>query len=64
MLRVLPTATITARIMIIRSCLLLQHKTLTNTHKKRGEKHHQNLRHQFDGIFPPQKDWSEKVILL
>ena len=34
MLRVLPTPAITARMMIIRPCSLLQHKKLTNTKRK------------------------------
>ena len=38
MLRVLPAAAITARMMIIRPCSLLQHKKLTNTHKKKKRK--------------------------
>ena len=73
MLRVLSTAAITARklvtvrMMIIRSCSLLQHKKLTNTkgEKMKGrQNHHQNLRHQIQGIFSLQKNQSRRLILL
>ena len=49
------TAAITAIMMIIRPCSLLQHKKLTNTRRRkiRGrEKRDQNLRHQIQGILP------------
>ena len=70
MFRVLPTATITAtmlvttRIIIIKPCSLLQYKKLTNTKREKAkgrEKHHQNLRHQIQGILPPQKIKLKKV---
>ena len=69
MLRVLPTAAITARmlvtarIIIIRSCSLLHYKKLTNT-KREKMKAHQNHRHQIQGILPLQKNQSKKIILL
>ena len=71
--QLLPTAAITAsmlviaRMMIIRPRSLLQHKKLTNikTEKiKEREKHHQNLRHQIQRILHPQKIHSKKVTLL
>ena len=73
MLSVLPTAAITARVlviatmMIIRPRSLLQYKKLTNTKKEKTkgrEKHHQNLCHPIQRILPPQKIQSRKVILL
>ena len=72
MLRVLPTAAITASMlvtamMIIRPHPLLQHKKLTNTKREKikgSEKHHQNLRHQIQRILSPQKIQPRKVILL
>ena len=73
MLRVLPTAAITARIlvtarmMIIRPCLLLQHKRLTNTKREKikgRENRQQNFHHQIQGILPLQKNQLRKVILL
>ena len=73
MLRVLTTVAITARMlvtarmMIVRPCSLLQHKKWTNTkwEKIKGrENHHQNLHHQIQRILPLQKNQSRKVILL
>ena len=71
--QLLPTAAITAsmlviaRMMIIRPRSLLQHKKLTNIKRekiKEREKHHQNLRHQIQRILHPQKIHSKKVTLL
>ena len=73
MLRVLTTAAITAsmlvtaRMMTVRPCPLLQHKKLTNTKREKIEgrkNHHQNLHHQIHRIFPLQNNQSRKVILL
>ena len=73
MLRVLPTAAktarmlVTARMMTIRHYSLLQHKNLTNIKREKikgRENHHQNLRHEIQGILPLQKNHSRKVILL
>ena len=72
MLRILTAAKITARMlvtarmMIIKPCLLLQHKKLANAKreklKERGNDH-QNLRHLVQGILPLPKNHSRKVIL-
>ena len=71
MLRVLLTAAITARllvtaaVMIVRPCSLLQHKKLTKIKRekvKRRENHHKNLCYQFQRIFPPKKIQLRKVI--
>ena len=66
MLRILPKAVITvrmlvaARMIIIKPCLLLLHKKEKN---KRGS-HQQNLRDLIQGILPPQKNKSRKVTLI
>ena len=71
MLRVLLTAAITARllvtaaVMIVRPCSLLQHKKLTKIKRekvKRRENHHKSLCYQFQRIFPPKKIQLRKVI--
>ena len=71
MLRVLLTAAITARllvtaaVMIVRPCSLLQHKKLTKIKRekvKRRENHHKSLYYQFQRIFPPKKIQLRKVI--
>ena len=73
MLRVLLTAAITARMLVIarfmvnRSCSLLQHKKLRNKKRenmKARENQNQNLSHQIQGILPLQKNQSRKVVLL
>ena len=57
---------VTARMMTIKPCLLLQHKKLANTKreklKERGN-HYQDLRHLIQGILPLPKNQSKKVIL-
>ena len=73
MFKLLPKAAITAKMlvtatmMIIRPCSLLQHKKQKNTKReeiKGREKHHWNIRHQIQIIFPPKKIQSRKAILL
>ena len=52
-LTVLPTAAVTAKIMRIRPCLLLQHKKLTNTKREKikGKENHQNFDMRFREFF-------------
>ena len=53
--------------MIIRPRSLLQHKSQTNTKRKKmkgRETHHQNLRHQTQRVLPRQKFQSRKMLLV
>ena len=73
MLRILPTAAITARILVtarmiksnpVHCCRTKSWQTLKNKKIKGRGNHHQNLCHLIQGILPLQKNQSRKVILL
>ena len=64
MFKLLPKAAITAKMLVTATMMIIRPWEEIREEIKGREKHHWNIRHQIQIIFPPKKIQSRKAILL